>query len=280
MANWTVAVAGSGEVTVDNAVALLDDWLPVENVGVLFPKLGRKDKTLRGILDWAKEDMDVMEDQENLVAALAGAKKDGDEVYLVLAWDDTETSSKMLEQALEVEIPVKDLTRALDDLEFEDAEPASEPEPTTRRSRKKATDNGAEADTPWDASAEDSDSADAGHVDDTGGADTSVSEHGDDADVVQATTMGPAVIAPMGKPALKTDNHSFAALALETLIREIIRDEYKKLTAKPETKSVPALMDEDGNYQLGGKGRPPKGWTAVKLTPTEARAVGIEVPEE
>lgn len=281
MANWTVAFAGTGEVTPENATALLDDWLPIEGVELLFPKVSRRDKTLQALVKWGKdEEIDVHEDQEQLVDKLVELRNGGDEVYLVLAWDESESSSKLLEQALEAEVPVKDLTRALDDLEFEDEtvpDPVSEPEPTGRRSRKKADDD-KRGDPPWDTSGEDSNGV--VHVSvaapDTDNAPVQPAK----GDVVQATTTGPAVLAPDARLPEGADPANIFGVIIGDMIREIVRDEYAKLTAKPEEATIPVLIDPDGNYRLGGKGRPRKGETATKLTPTEALAVGIELPED
>lgn len=237
---WTVALAGTGDVTAENAIALLDDWLPVEGVTLAFPKLPRNAKTLRAVQKWAEEEeLHVLSEQSNLIDVLCtAAAKDGHEVYLVLAWDDTESSSQLLEQALTHSIPVKDLTRALDDLEFDDEskaeelaaepveEPAVEPEPGTYAAK-----------------------------------------------AVQAIVNAPAIIAPQGVGLSEQPS-------LESLIRDIIRDEFAKLTAEPEKATVPVLYDEDGNYRLGGKGRPRKGETATHITPSEARALGLELDED
>jgi len=290
---WTVALAGTGEVTPENAEKLLDDWLPVEGVALLFPKLPRNAKTMRHLVKWAQgEEIDVHEDQEQLVDALVELRKGGDEVYLVLAWDDTEASSKLLEAALEAEIQVKDLTRALDDLEFEDetdvpAEPVDPPKSRSRRASKQRED------TPGDVAEAAAEEPSAGEssvpdAEDVASSDTDTPVHADADVVVQAITTGPATIAPQGVTYVTSESTLELPLSeqspwigahLEAWIRHIIRDEYKLLTAKPEKKSVHALVDQDGNYRLGGKGRPRKGEEAVTLTPTEARAVGLEVEE-
>ncbi|MFI6495909.1 hypothetical protein [Nonomuraea typhae] len=71
-----------------------------------------------------------------LINILKGAKADGDEVFLLLAWGDGEeapddVTEELLDLAAEAEIPIKDLTAGLDDLGFDDesesAEDAEEP---------------------------------------------------------------------------------------------------------------------------------------------------------
>lgn len=284
--NWTVALAGNGDVTFENAKALLDDWLPVEGVGLVFPKLPRNAKTLRAIAKWAEEEeITVMPDITDLIESLIRAHKEGDQVYLVLAWDETEASSKLLEQALAADIQVKDLTRALDDLEFEDedvpAESAGEPEsPSGRTSEQRADNNDALAEQAGEDGSGDTNSTVLHDVESTG-ADTPVLSIA--SGVVQATAIGPATIAPQGRtytPIVQaTGEVTPFAVYLEEWVRTLVREEIALALAPPEKKNVPVLVDEDGNYRLGGKGRPRKGETATVLTPSEAKAVGIELEE-
>jgi hypothetical protein len=282
---WTVALAGTGDVTPENAEALLDDWLPVENVSFVFPKLPRNAKTLRSIARWAEaEGIDVVESErgpEVMIGHLEHARAEGDQVYLVLLWDDTEACTGLLEQALAVEIEVKDLTRALDDLEFDDedenvsAEPAVEPEaapePRARRSSKASRGADAAAEGTKRRSESETAPADDGDV---AGVSSDTSVPADDNVVVQASAVGPATVAPQGQPI--TAYPGGVQQVLEVWIRAIVQDELAiKFPPKPESAEIPVLMSDDGEYKLGGKGRPAKGWTATKVTVTEARKLGL-----
>jgi hypothetical protein len=243
---WIVGFAGTGEVTEENASALLDDWLPPEVEIIVPDKIPRAAKGLRAVVDWAEQEKIHVwtVDSRTLVSKIKEAANDGMDPYLVLLWDESTASEALLDEAISSNVPVKDLTRALDDLLFEDEDDESipfEPDPEP--------------------------------------------EEIVEPEVIQAEIAGPADIpATMLEPADFSDEPEVNLGArLEEVVRAIVVDEMRKApgvyskTPVKEHKTVGALVNEDGVYRIATKGRPKKGETRVELTLEEARDAGLEI---
>jgi hypothetical protein len=242
------AFAGNGELDKKNTEALLDQFIPEElNASALIPDtIRRTQKTLMHVWSWLDEVKIPYEklDPADIVPYLTEALEEGADVTLVLAWTDGDKiAEQLLDQALEAKIPVKDLCKAWDDLEWEPDDqtvPAREqedPEPpaaTKTRGKPRGTTQAKEP-----AAKE----------------------------TTQTTTQTTQAAEPLS---------GSAVLLLEEAIRTIVREEIN--LRFPEKATVHALVNEDGDYKIALKGRPARGWTAVMLTPAEAASVGLEVP--
>jgi hypothetical protein len=244
-APFIAAFAGSGDVDQKNVDALLDNFFPeTGDMQVVIPDtVRRSQKGLMAAWNWATEfevPVEKLDPADFITYLKAQATESDASVFLVLAWKDGDKiAEQLLDQASKESIPVKDLCKALDDLEFDEEEDDQ------------AVPEQEEEDHPAAAAK-------------TRGKPRGGTAQAKDTEV-------PA------KDGLGVIGGEFFALgaSLEAIIRNMIREELN-----PEKATVAALVNEDGEYKLGGKGRPGKGWTAVKLTPTEAHEAGLDVPEE
>jgi hypothetical protein len=131
----TYALWGRGEVTLENATKLLEEYIP-DNVGTVYrpERVDRDHKGLRTALDWF-EHPDFLGDggalaSTDLVQSLTFDRDtQGDEVYLLALWpeDPTHEEFDFIEAVQNAGITVFDLSRALDEL---DLSLYSRPEPT------------------------------------------------------------------------------------------------------------------------------------------------------
>lgn len=128
----TYAVAGTGEVDEGNAARLLDDLLPQKLGAVYRPaRVPRSNKALSFVISWLESD-DVLGPKgtvpsDDLTAALIARRTDGDDVTLIVLWpaEPSEEDLKLVRDAFDAEIPVKNLSAALDDLLQDDVFPPS-----------------------------------------------------------------------------------------------------------------------------------------------------------
>jgi len=131
----TYALWGKGDVTPENAAALLDEYIP-DNVGTVYrPEvIDRSHKGLRTALDWF-ESPDFLGaggavPSTDLIQSLTFDRDmQGDEVYLLALWpaEPTHEDFDFIESVQNAGITVFDLSRALDEL---DLSLYSRPEPT------------------------------------------------------------------------------------------------------------------------------------------------------
>lgn len=258
---WTVGFIGRGDVTKDNAEALLDVWLSqtAEIQAVLPERIPRNAKGLKAVEELLEAPFRIPSqghDPDNFLDVLKKAKAEGEEVFLIILGTEDETAVKLAGEALEAGIPVKDLCTALfDDVTFEDETPAeTTAEPKTRgrpRGRGKT---------------------------------------------VQAEVAGPAIVAPVtlaSLPSPPTDLEKALAdlgLAFLQVIRHIVREEavfpgvhahHTGPHAEPkepdEGRTIRAFVDADGKYRkaLRSNSKPKDGEEEVMLTAAEAREAGL-----
>lgn len=131
----TYALWGTGDITPENATALLDEYIP-ENVGTIYrpERITRDQKGLRTALDWF-ESPDFLGEggavpSTDLVQSLTFDRDtQGDEVYLLALWPEVpgHEDFDFIESVQANGITVLDLARALDEL---DLSLYSRPEPT------------------------------------------------------------------------------------------------------------------------------------------------------
>lgn len=143
MAKKSFAIAGSGEVDVENnAAPLLDSYIP-QSIGAFFrpERVPRSNKSLSGVLDWLVSD-DMLgakgvRPSGDLVADLVASRDEhGYDPELIMLWPEepSEEEIELVTRARAEGIPVKSLGDAIDDLLWEpevEEEPAPEPEPET-----------------------------------------------------------------------------------------------------------------------------------------------------
>lgn len=131
----TYALWGMGELTPENASALLEEYIP-DNVGTVYrpERITRDQKGLRNALDWF-ESPDFLGPNGTLVSTdlIASLESDrdvhGDEVYLLALWPEVpgHEDFNFVESVQQHGITVLDLSRAMDEL---DLSLYSRPEPT------------------------------------------------------------------------------------------------------------------------------------------------------
>lgn len=132
----TYALWGSGDLTPENAKALLEEYIP-DDVGTIYrpDRIDREHKGLRVARDWFELPKNLGQDgtvpSTDLIQSLID-DRDGefhDEVYLLALWPEhpTHEDFDFIELAQNSGITVFDLSRALDEL---DLSLYSRPEPT------------------------------------------------------------------------------------------------------------------------------------------------------
>ena len=131
----TYALWGRGDCTVENAKALLEEYIP-DNVGTVYrpERIDRDHRGLRTALDWFEQPNFLGEGgalaSTDLVQSLTFDRDtQGDEVYLLALWPENPTHEEFdfIETVQNAGITVFDLSRALDEL---DLSLYSRPEPT------------------------------------------------------------------------------------------------------------------------------------------------------
>jgi hypothetical protein len=131
----TYALWGRGDCTVENAKALLEEYIP-DNVGTIYrpERIDRDHRGLRTALDWFEHPDFLGEGgalaSTDLVQSLTFDRDtQGDEVYLLALWPENPTHEEFdfIEAVQAAGITVFDLSRALDEL---DLSLYSRPEPT------------------------------------------------------------------------------------------------------------------------------------------------------
>jgi len=255
----TVAFAGSGEVSEELVKALLTDFFGDDDVFAIIPATVRRgQKGLKQVEAFLK-DADIQydpEEENEFIGKLHEYRKEGDEVTLVLLWTGDETEERLLDEALAADIPVKDLTRALDDISFaeeDEEETPVEPEPAppsrTRGTPRSSQGKSSRASRGALRAAEDTAARKA------------------DADEAQATTEVAQVVQEVSSNL--TDLNLLFIYAFETYISLAVDAALDERGIK--VKTVGVLVDEDGNYRVATKGRPRKAETPATLTISEAK---------
>jgi hypothetical protein len=140
---WTIAFDGPGDITEENAAALLDKELPNDIEAIYIPsRISRKQHGLRIVADWLTEVFGEsgVQKTDNALDVLSKAETP------VLVWLRGETDSEEdlveLTDALQDGVHVLDLSQGMDDINFdpqdakEPEEPVAEPEqPAPARTR-------------------------------------------------------------------------------------------------------------------------------------------------
>jgi hypothetical protein len=132
----SVGFFGSGKVDGATATALLNKDLP-EKLGAVYrpSEITRRMATLSAVVDWIVSEVgeDGVWPSEDVVADLLERQSHGDEISLIAILPDepTEDELAVLKDAKENDIRVKDLAKALDDVDFDVyfPPPADEPSP-------------------------------------------------------------------------------------------------------------------------------------------------------
>lgn len=273
---WAVGFAGAGEIDPKAIAALLDDWLPQDDLVVFLPeKVSRSAKGLKAVRTWMEEvEQDFMVTGalvEDLVSA------DADKTFMVLLWGDEgdENSEDLLQAALAAGIPVKDLTHALDDLRIEEETPETEDSPEDTEDATAAIGAIKRDPEPDEAQA----AAGKNYV-----GKEEVEALGEE--VYGTVDVGGGLGAQLG-------------VLLEEMVRAVVSEMLAEALPKPgpvgrprkdgipagqateDDEEVTVIYDEDTEeYLVAGRGRPKKGQTRVKMTRGEARAKGVIFPAE
>lgn len=290
-----VGFAGCGEVAQENVNALLDDQMTAwddqykDYTIVIAGKPGRSEKGTKAVRNFLEDDdlglseedyesmvVDELESKDVISVMVEMMEKDKHDLLLILApkidedGSADELTEKLMEDATANDIPVKDLTHALDDLIFEDddsdvSEEEPEADPKKLEEEKKVT--------------------------------------------VPPTSEAPSLPVSEPDEAQATREVSFAALGawdvpndierqIATLIGDLVRAEVNKAIAnldgnplKPKEEAVLAseqLDDDDemvtvlenpadGTWRKKGRGRPRKDEIIHEMTKKEARSHGVDV---
>jgi hypothetical protein len=157
-AEWVIAFAGSGDTTLANAAALLDDQLLTDDRKIkdfIVPsKITKSQPGLENVVGYLTTNFDGFKTVPlaDYVDVLTNARADGHETCLVVIIGDEppdDVTADLVEAAFEAGIPVKDLAAGLDDLvsSAEDTEqvpdePQRPAETTGRRRRTTSTPEG------------------------------------------------------------------------------------------------------------------------------------------
>jgi hypothetical protein len=133
---WTCAFDGPGDITEENAAALLDKELPQEMEAIYIPdRISRKQHGLKVVANWLLEVYGAsgVQKTDNVLAALSKAETP------VLVWLRGETDSDedqvTLTDAINDGVHVLDASQGFDDIDFDPADakepedPPDEPEP-------------------------------------------------------------------------------------------------------------------------------------------------------
>lgn len=275
---WAVALAGPGDVTLAAAEALLDDWLPENDLTVFVAPAKRTHKGLKNVIKWLDDVGQDYETEDDPVTALL-ATPEGTERYLVLLWGEEgdDATEDLLARATKEEIPVKDLTAGLDDLILEDEAPAPAPEPEEKPRRGRARDteqtekvlDKLEADRKKDEALRAAERADEG-------------QNTEEVALAAQTATAGVEAAPQ---ALLTALDGFVrAIVTEmTAPKPIGRpraDGQPAGGADPNAEVIKVIYDEEaGEYRKRGRGRPRKGEVVKEITVGEAKKLGIELDE-
>lgn len=271
---WAVGFAGPGELDQAAIAALLDDWLPEDDLTVYMPdKIGRSAKGMKAVRSWMETVEQEYEASEAIVASLqtSGADKQ----FLVLLWGeegdaDAET---LLEAAIGAGIPVKDLTHALDDLMIESESVPSE---------------GEEIEDTSVADAKAAMERDPDPVSELVLDEANIEVGKDYTEVNRINEM--MTLKPAASQFEEVQDVVTIAMALEEFVRGIVQAEIAialapKPVGRPRThveddEEVSVIFDEDTQeYMVAGRGRPKKGQQRIKMTKGEARAKGVIFPD-
>lgn len=106
-----VAITGTGDITYNNAEALLDDYLPIDDVLVYVPSYITSDG-LKVVVQWLKDaNIKVERVKKDLMSSfLLGNPEYQDKSLIVLGVEDSE---EIIQEVLEEQCAVYDLTRGL-----------------------------------------------------------------------------------------------------------------------------------------------------------------------
>lgn len=146
------ALIGSGKVEAGSALALLDDYLPDSELGAFYRPATVERGPLRDVLNLIETDPDdgglLGPDStlptEDVISDLLDRRDDGHDVTLIVLWPEEEDEDlrEIVELAFENEIPVKNLSALLDDLDLEETaveEEVEEPKRGRGRPKKEKT---------------------------------------------------------------------------------------------------------------------------------------------
>lgn len=308
-ASWTTvcqkaAVNSSStyRATDENVKALLDDWLPEENVDgdvleynppIIPEKIRRSDKGLNKVWDWLHktfgDDVERLPSDEMLAELIRQREEDDAAVYLVFIPGEDDDHLPVVKAAIEADIPVLDLTQGLADYEPpQDAEPPAE-KPAIRRTRGKPRGETkdtrfdetverhtkpADDDPPWDTGDE-AESASKAPKDEP----TRSSTEGAESPAAAATASPSANTATtLREPAIQALGvalHNFVAEMLESLIADYGLQLGGGGKGKPKVYPY-YYNEEEGTYRpVSGRGRPKTGEKRVELTSLEIEEFGL-----
>ena len=142
---WTVAFDGPGEISEENAAALLDKELPQDIEAIYLPeRISRKQRGLRVVASWLLEVFGEsgVQKTDNILDALS--KGDTPVLVWLRGETDSEDDIAVLTAALNEGVHVLDASQGLDDIDFDPedvsdqpVDPPEEPEPVAEAPARK-----------------------------------------------------------------------------------------------------------------------------------------------
>jgi hypothetical protein len=265
----TVAFCGSGSLSASLTGKLLDDFVGQNEFFGILPKDIKSKRSQEGLNHvWSWLDTETLqydqEDPSDFLAKLAVYRNDGDDCYLVVAFDPAADDDlvRLITEAIDAGFRVLDLCKQLDDIVLEEEKPEVPPAEPERPSRRR-TGGRARSTTPEPAK--------------------SLSEPPDEAQA-ETTTMvmaGAGILAPQD-----TDDSDALLAAVMLGIKALIKEEValqlrmapgahsRDEQAAAERRMVDVLASDDGDYRLAAEGRRKRrGETKTEITEDEARKV-------
>src|ERR1017187_8050110 len=125
---WTVAFDGPGEISEENAAALLDKELPQDIEAIYLPeRISRKQRGLRVVASWLLEVFGEsgVQKTDNILDALS--KGDTPVLVWLRGETDSEDDIAVLTAALNEGVHVLDLSQGLDDIDFDPEDVSDQP---------------------------------------------------------------------------------------------------------------------------------------------------------
>jgi hypothetical protein len=105
-----VAITGSGDTTLNNASALLDDYLPVDDVLVYVPSYITSDG-MRVVVQWLRDaNINIERVKKHLLSSYLLGNPEPDKSLIVLG---VEGSEEIIQEVMSEDVAVYDLTRGL-----------------------------------------------------------------------------------------------------------------------------------------------------------------------
>lgn len=130
-----VAFAGGGDSSPENTAKLLDSELPQELENVYVPdRIVRAQKGLKNVVSWLEQEIGdegtgyLAKPRKELLALLSHS--DADQKWLVYLPPEelTQDDEEFIQEAIDLDITVKNLTEGMDDLILTEKTPPAEPE--------------------------------------------------------------------------------------------------------------------------------------------------------